>query len=411
MDGNGGKTIAVIGAGPAGLFACDRLLEKGCTVALFDHMSAPGRKLLVAGSSGGLNITNSAGPTEFAARYGVERERFARLLEVFSPADLRAWLGGLGILTVAGSGGKIFPDGVDTPGLLDRWMRRLAGFPGFSFFPVHRLVDIRDGRIPVFFAGERTVAYDAAAVVLALGGASWPVTGADGRWTELLRKKGVRIEDFRSANCGFEAAWSPFQAAKFTHVPLKNVTLTVADTTHRGELLLTPYGMEGGPVYAHGAAIRSDIDRTGSCTVFLDLHPDRPVEKIHARLSGGPGKESLATFFRKKLALDAVCFTLLRGCASTDALRDPLAAAQLVKRLPVTLLRSRPLAEAISSAGGVCFDGLDESLMLVPLPGWFCAGEMLDWESPTGGFLLQGCFSTAACAADGSAAWIARRGI
>jgi len=411
MDGNGGKTIAVIGAGPAGLFACDRLLEKGCTVALFDHMDAPGRKLLAAGSRGGLNITNSAAPADFAARYGPDSERFSRLLDVFSPADLCAWLGGLGIRTATGSGGKVFPDGVDTPGLLDRWMRRLEDFPGFSFYPSHRLVEIRDDRIPVFSAGERTVAFDAAAVVLALGGASWPGTGSDGRWTELLREKGVRIEGFRSANCGCETAWSPFQAEKFTHVPLKNVTLTVADTTLRGELLLTPYGMEGGLVYSLGAAIRSGIDRTGSCTVFIDLLPDLSLEKIHARLSGGPGKESLATFFRKKLAFDTVRFTLLRGCATSDALRDPLAAAGLAKRLPVTLLRSRPLAEAISSAGGVGFDGLDESLMLVRLPGWFCAGEMLDWESPTGGFLLPGCFSTAACAAEGAAAWIARRKI
>ncbi len=405
MDGDGDTTIAVIGAGPAGLFVCDRLLEKGFRVSLFDRMPAPGLKLLVAGNHGGLNITNSASPADFSARYGDNRDRFSRLLELFSPADLRTWLDGLGIPTVSGSGGKIFSDGVDTPELLDRWMQRLRDFAGFTFFPMHRFVAIRNGRSPVFITGEETCASDAAAVVLALGGASWPRTGSDGNWTALLREKGVRIAEFRSANCGWESAWSSFQTPKFAHVPLKNITLTVSNNTIRGELLLTPYGMEGGLVYTHGAAIRREIDRDGSCTVFLDLLPDWTSGKICERLSDGPEKESLSTFFRKKLGLDGVVFTLLRGCATPDTLRDSVAVAALVKRVPVTLLRSRPLAEAISSAGGVGFDGLDESLMLASLPGWFCAGEMLDWESPTGGFLLQGCFSTADRAADGAATW------
>lgn len=412
MDGSGEKTIAVIGAGPAGLFACDRLLEKGFSVSLFDHMSAPGRKLLVAGSRGGLNITNSAFPADFAGRYGAERDRFSRLLDFFSPADLRVWLAGLGIGTVSGSGGKIFPADVPTEELLDRWMRRLRNFPGFSFYPSHRFTGIRaPGELtlctPIFTAGAETLAFDASAVILALGGASWPRTGSDGLWTETLREKGILIAEFRSANCGWEASWSPFLAGKFTHVPLKNIALTVAEHTVRGEILLTPYGIEGGPVYALGAVIRGEMDRTGTCAVFLDFLPDWTIEKIRDRLAGGPGKESLATFFRKKLGIEGTAFALVRGGASGENLRESAAAAALVKHFPVTLLRSRPLVEAISSAGGVRFDGVDESLMLSRLPGWFCAGEMLDWESPTGGFLLQGCFSTAARAADGAAAWIA----
>jgi len=405
MQGQTEQAITVIGAGPAGLFACDRLLEKGFRVSLYDRMPSPGRKLLAAGSRGGLNITNSASLADFAARYGSNEKRFAGFLEVFSPADLHDWLAGLGIGTDAGSGGKLFPEGADTPELLRRWMSRLSGFPGFTFYPSYRFAGIADDLSPVFETGGETVTVGSFAVVLALGGASWPRTGSDGGWIEILRGRGIGIDDFRSANCGYEAFWDPHQTAKFTHVPLKNITLTVADGTVRGEIMLTPYGMEGGPVYALGPQIRSGIDRDGSCTVFLDLLPDWTAEKVHTRWSPDGGTDSLVNRLRKKLGLGTAAAALLRGCASAEELRDSALVASLLKHLPVKLLRSRPLAEAISSAGGVRFDELDGSLMLALLPGWFCAGEMLDWEAPTGGFLLQGCFSTAATAAAGAGAY------
>lgn len=406
MQGQAEQAIAVIGAGPAGLFACDRLLARGFRVSLYDRMPSPGRKLLAAGSRGGLNITNSASPADFASRYGVNEKRFSGYLELFSPSDLRAWLAGLEIRTAAGSGGKLFPEGADTPELLRRWMDRLSGFPGFAFYPSHRFAGISAGLSPVFETEGRTVEVGSSAVVLALGGASWPGTGSDGGWMEILRGRGIGIEEFRPANCGYETSWDPLQSGKFTHVPLKNITLSVSGGSVRGEIMLTPYGMEGGPVYTLGPLIRSGIDRDGSCTVYLDLLPDWTAEKIRDRWSPDGGTDSLVNRLRKKLQLSGTAAALLRGCASSEDLRDSGLVAALVKRLPVTLLRSRPLAEAISSAGGVRFDELDESLMLVRLPGWFCAGEMIDWEAPTGGFLLQGCFSTAALAVDGVGSYI-----
>ncbi len=422
------SSVAVVGAGPAGLFAAETLLSRGFSVSLYDRKSAPGAKFLVAGSSGGLNLTNALPLAEFAARYGANRERFARYLADFSPDDLVRWLSSFGLATKRGSGGKIFPEGADAPAILERWVDRLRSSPDFSFRPGHRLVGLGADRALAFVtdAGSLVVKPDAA--ILALGGASWPATGSDGAWRETLSAIGVEIATFAPANCGFEADWDEPLRARFDHVPLKNARISLeptGDPSARGELTLTPYGLEGGPIYALGPAIRDRIARDGFCAIAIDLAPDLSREAVAGRLAGGPGKESVSNFFRKRLGLSGPPFALLRFAAEragpgedargpvdpTRLLRDPGEAAALVKALPVRLMRPRPLEEAISTAGGVYFSGLDDDLMLRAVPGVFCAGEMLDWEAPTGGFLLQGCFSTGWRAAKGVAAWLGARGV
>jgi uncharacterized flavoprotein (TIGR03862 family) len=440
--------VAVIGAGPAGLFASELLLAKGFRVALFDRMPSAGRKFLVAGSHGGLNITNAASPSDFAARYGDERELFARLLADFSPDDLKRWLSGFGVLTHTGSGGKVFPEDASAGEILSRWMTRLKSWETFRFFPGHTLIGFggdsdhsgnsansansansgdcdhscngansRRGVLR-FQTASGVISISPRAAIFALGGASWPSTGSDGKWKGLFRESGIEVSEFLPANCGFEADWNEALAQKCAYVPLKNLSMSVVDKNGsekkiRGELMLTPWGMEGGVVYGLGAAIRDEIFRSGSCTAYLDLFPDLGEDTVLKKLSPGPGKESLVNFFRKKLSLSGAAFSLLREGAGSigdyaAVLRDPAFAAALAKRLPVILYRPRPIEEAISSAGGVSLTCVDDALMLKDFPGFFCAGEMLDWESPTGGFLMQGCFSTAYRAAFAAAEYLDR---
>lgn len=403
--------IAIIGAGPSGLFAAECLLKKGFGVSVYDKMDSAGRKFLVAGSHGGLNITNDAPVEEFAAHYGQNSELFKRLLEFFSPADLKAWLAILDVKTFAGSGGKVFAENVDTREILDRWMTRLRSFPDFEFFPAHNLSGFASEKNLVFMtdAGEKVITRPT--VIFALGGASWPTTGSDGKWTDFFSASGVALERFQAANCGFEADWSPVFKEKATNLPLKNIRVTAAGQTVRGELLVTPYGIEGNVVYTLGSAIRETINAEGSCTITLDLLCDWTREKIEKRFGDGPGTESLSNYYRKKLNLGGIAYSLLREVSSAEALTDARSLSHLVKNLPIRLVRPRPITEAISSAGGVRFGELDDSLMLKKFPGWFCAGEMLDWESPTGGFLLQGCFSTAYRASIGAAEWAQKTGL
>ena len=421
MSDNTQRAVAIVGAGPAGLFAAETLLAKGFAVALYDRMPSPGLKFLLAGNSGGLNLTNALGKDEFASRYGENRDRFERFLTGFSPDGLVAWLSSFGVSTRRGSGGKVFPDGVDAACLLARWMDRLRANPSFSFYPGHRLVQIAPPRSLSFELEGQTIVVTPDAAILALGGASWPATGSDGAWRDPLSALGVAIAPFRPANCGFEADWPDALKERFAHVPLKNARVSIASSdapSARGELTLTPYGIEGGPLYALGAGIRDEIERAGICEIRIDLAPDLSREAVSTRLSGGPGKESLSNFFRKRLGLSGAAFALLRYGAerscetssrvlgdSAQALRDPEVASSLVKSLPLALYRPRPIEEAISTAGGVSFSELDDALMLRRLPGIFFAGEMLDWEAPTGGFLLQGCFSTGYRAALGVAAF------
>ena len=408
---------AVVGAGPAGLFAAETLLSGGRPVRLYDAMPSCGRKFLVAGNAGGLNITNAAPEDSFASRYGDAASLFSGLLRDFSPDDLKAWLAGFGVSCRTGSGGKVFPDGIAVRELLDAWFARLTSNPLFSFFPGHRFTSLaRDGALE-FETAHGPVSFRPGATVFALGGASWPATGSDGSWQEAFAAAGVAVVPFKPANCGYEADWDSYLASRFTHVPLKNVAVRVMNLIQpvgpiehgpgRGEIMLTPYGVEGGPIYALGRAIRATIEGAGSCELRMDLLPDHDAEWIAGRLSGSVSKESLSNLYRKRLGLTPEGFALLRHAdPEGHSLRDPAAAAMLVKQVPIRLLRARPIAEAISSAGGIALDEVDESLMLRRYPGIFCAGEMLDWEAPTGGFLLQGCFSTARRAASGALAWL-----
>jgi hypothetical protein len=440
-SGNKEKTkpsVAVIGAGPAGLFACDRLVERGIRVDLYDRMNAPLCKFMVAGAHGGLNISNksmygiarhtpiesgSVSPvclleslSHFSspAQYGERREEFARFFSAFSPEDFESRLSGLGCALREGSGGKLFPDGMDAPEIARRWRKRLVQSGLCTFYPLHSLVSLSaDGSIGFSTgAGGLTICPDAA--VFALGGASWPSTGSDGSWIPLFEALGCAVTPLESSNCGFEADWPPFIAGICTGVPVKNATLSVEIAGGcvykvRGELVLTPYGIEGSIVYALGREIRRGIAEEGRAAVFLDLAPDLTLEAVQTRLGGGPGKTSASTWLKKALRLDRAVLAIIRERLGADAMRNPAAVAPLVKRLPIPLYRARPIAEAISSAGGLSFDELDESLMIRRIPGWFCAGEMLDWDAPTGGFLMQGCFTTGFAAAEGAADWLAPR--
>ncbi len=406
-----GLPMVIIGAGPAGLFAAERLLQKGYAVELYDQMPAAGCKFLTAGSRGGLNITNAAPVDQYAAKYGFQSERFFEYLRDFSPRDLQNWLSGFGIQTAQGSGGKIFPANVSAAELLSRWMAKLSEFSGFTFFPQYRFQGISDDRRPVFQHSETLRCVQAAAVLLALGGKSWPATGSNGEWVSILESEGITVTPFRSANCGFEIDWSDYQQSIFTYQPLKNISVSVAGKISRGELLLTPYGMEGTAIYTLSADIRDTIQESSDCTIHIDLLPDWSAEKILLQWAQGPGKNSLRNFYRKVFHLDKPGWTLLAGCTAPDTLKNKNTAAILLKAVPVKLLRPRPIEEAISSAGGVSFHDVRDDLMLKVLPGWFCAGEMLDWEAPTGGFLMQGCFSTAYQAAEGMARWQKAGGI
>lgn len=399
------STIAVVGAGPAGLFACECLLREGFLVSLYDRMPSPGCKFLVAGSHGGLNITNDTPLPDFASQYGENQERFESFLSEFSPTDMNAWLSRLRVATFTGSGGKIFPKEVRAAEILSRCMNSLRSFSGFSFFPNHSFSAVKDTTL-IFSCDDGLLEVTPAAVIFALGGASWPATGSDGAWTKLFAAKNIPLQAFESANCGFEADWSPYLKKTFSNLPLKNICMTVGETQQRGEIMLTPYGIEGSLVYSLGLLIRKEIQDLGNCTLFLDLMPDWSIQKIMDRLADGPGKETLSNYFRKKLGLEGVALSLVRENIELNNLKNPEFVSARIKRLPITVYRSRPIEEAISSAGGVCFDGLDDNLMVRNYPGWFCAGEMLDWEAPTGGFLIQGCFSTAFRAACGVSTWL-----
>jgi uncharacterized flavoprotein (TIGR03862 family) len=384
--------VAVVGGGPAGLLAAQHLAEAGCRVRVFEQKATVGRKFLVAGH-GGFNLTNGEGAGAFVAHYGAETAFFEKALAHFSPTDLRAWAAGLGIGTFVGSSGRVFPEAQHTPAdLLRAWLRRLAEL-GVEIHTRHRWLGFA-GATGLRFLEEQTgreFTLEPTATVLALGGASWPQTGSDGHWTTLLAAIGVPSLPWQPANCGAEVAWSAFFKEKVGRAPLKNIALSCGGHTVRGELMLTDYGLEGTPVYALTPAVRAALAAGGPATLHLNLKPDlAPAELARRLVQRRPGA-SLPAFLANALHLKPPVPTLLRELAPAPG---ELLAALTALPIPVTGLR--PLAEAISSAGGVPFAEVDERLMLRRRPGTFVAGEMLDWEAPTGGYLLQGCFSTGA---------------
>jgi uncharacterized flavoprotein (TIGR03862 family) len=401
--------VAIIGGGPAGLMAAEVLSQAGLAVELYERMPSVGRKFLLAGV-GGMNITHSEAREPFLSRYGARREEIGRLLQDFDAEALRQWVHDLGIDTFVGSSGRVFPADMKAAPLLRAWLRRLRE-AGVHIHTRHRWLGwAADGALRLAGPeGEKSIR--PAACLLALGGGSWARLGSDGAWVPLLAARGVSVAPLRPANCGFEVAgWSAHLRERFAGAPLKHVGLRLDDEPARhGECVLTAGGVEGSLVYALSAAIRERIERDGSATVFVDLLPQHEPARVLAALSKPRGSRSMARHLHGQLGIDGVKAALLRELAPAAVFAEPARLAGLIKALPLELLRPRPLDEAISSAGGVPFEALDENLMLRGVPGTFCAGEMLDWEAPTGGYLLTACFASGRAAAHGLLRWLETR--
>jgi uncharacterized flavoprotein (TIGR03862 family) len=392
--------VAVIGSGPAGLMAAEVVAGSGVPVVLFERMPSLGRKLLMAGR-GGLNITHSEPVERFYARYGEAALWMRPLLQAFPPDSLVAWCESLGQQTFIGSSGRVFPRVMKASPLLRAWIGRLDALGVHFVTRAHWTGWNADGALS--FADGSFYAADA--VVLALGGASWPRLGADGSWTRLLPDIG--ITPLRPANCGFVVAWSEMFRRRHAGTPLKSIALSLADRSVRGEAMITAEGIEGGAVYALAAAARDAIAREGSALLHVDLRPDLPPAALAARLDQAQGRSSLSTFLRKRAGLSPVAVSLVQEALHAG---ETMPLAALIKALPLRLLAPFGLARAISTAGGIARAELDERLMLRRRPGVFAAGEMLDWEAPTGGYLLQGCMATGAAAGRGVLRWLAERG-
>ena len=403
------RTVHIIGAGPAGLMAAERLARAGLAVTVHEAMPSVARKFLMAGR-GGLNLTHSEALAPFTGRYGEAAGTVAAWLEAFSPTHLIGWVEGLGQATFTGSSGRVFPRAMKASPLLRAWLGRLAEL-GVEVRTRSRCSGLRrndDGLKWVFDTpdGERVETPDA--VVLALGGASWPRLGSDGSWRDWLTAEGVAVEPFRPSNVGFDVAWSEVFADRFAGQPLKPVALTHGDRTVRGEAMVTRYGLEGGAIYALSAGLRDAIGRDGTAALTVDLRPDLGVEALAGRLAKPRGKDSATNWLRKVAGLSPVAVGLLREIPG----ELPAGAEKLAKRIKavrLTLTGVQGLARAISSAGGVRLDQVDAGLMLTALPGVFVAGEMLDWEAPTGGYLLQASMASGVVAADGVLRWLETR--
>lgn len=398
--------VAIIGGGPAGLMAAEVLGQAGVNVDLYDAMPSVGRKFLLAGV-GGMNITHAEDYATFVSRYAERAGDLRPLLDAFTPDALREWIHGLGIDTFVGSSGRVFPTDMKAAPLLRAWLKRLRE-NGVRIHTRQRWLGW-DAEGALRLAGpEGESLIEADATLLALGGGSWARLGSDGTWVPLLEARGIAIAPLQPANCGFEVAgWSEHLREKFAGAPLKTVSLALpGEAPRKGEFVLTAAGIEGSLVYALSAPIRNRINRDGAATVLLDLLPDRTLAQVASALARPRGSQSMAKHLHRQLKLDGVKAALLRELTDAATFQDPQALAAAIKALPIRLVRPRPLNEAISSAGGVPFEELDEGLMLRRLPGVFCAGEMLDWEAPTGGYLLTACFASGRAAAAGMLRWL-----
>ena len=392
------QTVAVVGGGPAGLMAAETLAKAGLAVTIYDRMPSLGRKFLLAGR-GGLNLTHGEALETFLTRYGSAASALAPSIEAFPPTALRAWAEELGEPTFVGSSGRVFPKSFKASPLLRAWLRRLAG-QGVQTRLRHRFVGLGAGGALRFETPAGPVEVVADATVLALGGASWPRLGADGGWTGELARAGLDIAPLQPANCGFQVSWSPHLREKFAGAPLKSIALSFEGRVQRGEAVITERGIEGGAVYALSAPLREAVAARGEATLLIDLRPDVAADELVRRLEKPRAGQSMSTYLRKAAGLPPVAIALLREAGPLPA--DAAGLAARVKAMPVRLTAPASIERAISTAGGVRFDALDTGLMARALPGVFIAGEMLDWEAPTGGYLLQACFASGVAAGRGA---------
>lgn len=413
------KHIGIIGGGPAGLMAAEVLSDAGHKVAIYEAMPTVGRKFLMAGKSG-LNLTHAEPHADFLTRFGAAESHLRPMLDVFTSADVREWAARLGQETFVGSSGRVFPVAMKASPLLRTWLARLDA-QGVTVLGRHRWVgfadiaapsrSLKEGKVASLAfdtpTGPQTHHFDA--VILALGGASWPRLGSDAAWVPWLEEKGIPVHAFRPANCGFDVDWSDLFSERFAGTPVKSVAASSASGTTQGEFVITRTGIEGSLVYAHSAALRDTLANEHEAVLTLDLLPGRAATRIARDLEKAGGKASFSNRLRKA-GLDPVKAALVREFSTEPQRTDPAALATLIKSLPLAVVRPRPIAEAISSSGGIAWDAVDENLMLTVLPGVFVAGEMLDWEAPTGGYLLTACLAAGRAAGQGAHHWLERSG-
>ena len=405
---NSSPRVAIIGGGPAGLMASEVVRARGLPVDLFEAKPSVGRKFLVAGK-GGLNLTHAEPLEDFLSRYGARQGELELILRAFGPDELRAWLHELGFETFVGSSRRVFPKIMQAGPILHAWVTRLRA-AGVNFHMRHNWSGWDDGGNLRFETprGERLIQPDA--TILALGGGSWPQLGSTAEWISLLAGRGVTIAPLKPANCGFDVAWTTHIRDRFAGEPVKPVALAFCDSKGRifqkqGEFIITEYGLEGGLIYAAAALLRDEIETQGQATIHLDLAPDWKTQRLIEQLSKPRGSRSWSSHLKRTVGIAGIKAGLLWEFVSREDFADPHKLAAAIKRLPVPLKAPRPLAEAISSAGGVRFEELDEQLMLRRLPGVFCAGEMIDWEAPTGGYLLTACFAMGRAVGEGVVRW------
>lgn len=401
------RRVAIIGGGPAGLMAAEQLSRAGHAVTVYEAMPTVARKFLLAGKTG-LNITHSEPYDRFVTRYGAAAHWLRPMLDGFSPDEVRQWAEGLGSETFTGTSGRVFPTAMKASPLLRAWLKRLEA-QGVTILTRHRWIGF-DGNACRLHTpqGERTVEADA--VLLALGGASWPKLGSDAVWVPWLRAQGVDVAPFRPANCGFDCAFSDVFIERFAGEPVKSVSATSAAGTTQGEFVISRNGIEGSLIYAHAGALRDTLERDGKAALTLDLAPGRTLARLARDLARQDTKASFSNRLRKGAGIEGVKAALLREAIADIGTLAPDDLAAAIKALPLPVVAPRPIAEAISSAGGVTFASIDENLMLKALPGTFVAGEMLDWEAPTGGYLLTACLASGRTAARGIEAWLTATG-
>ena len=432
--------VAIVGGGPAGLMAAEVLVQGGASVHLFDAMPSIGRKFLLAGK-GGLNLTHSEPHEPFASRYAGRQAHVEPLIQAFGGPEIRAWAQALGVETFVGTSGRVFPADLKAAPLLRAWLHRLRA-QGVQFHMRHRWLGWGDDGALRFAAPTGEVQVTAKAVVLALGGGSWARLGSDGAWVPLLAERGVAVAPLRPSNCGFDVlrsdapagetrraflqeligrtptpavGWTPHFAERFAGQPFKTVALSFTDSqghafSRRGEFVATATGVEGSLVYAASHLLRDEVAAHGHATFHLDLLPDHSPERVLVEVRHPRGSRSLSSHLKSRLGLDGIKAGILYEHLGKDGMNDPVALAHAIKALPITVAATRPLDEAISTAGGVEFGALDAHLMASAAPGVFCAGEMLDWEAPTGGYLLTAAMASGRAAGQGALHWIRQTG-